>query len=103
MPRKTRAPCSDFPTSKPVWIPMSGGSAGVIADASIDNTSPSSIRPQRSIPTLLVLRGRAAGIDDLDAAVLRFLDPIGGRHQQVALALGHDLDLGRRNTILLEL
>jgi len=34
----------------------------------------------------------SAVIDDLDAPVLRFLHAIGGRDQQVAFALGHDLD-----------
>jgi hypothetical protein len=38
------------------------------------------------------LRARATVIDDLDAAVLRFLHPIGGRDKQVALALGDDRD-----------
>jgi hypothetical protein len=46
---------------------------------------------------------RTAGIDDLNAAVLRFLDPIGGRDQQVTLALGDDLDLAGGDTILLQL
>jgi hypothetical protein len=43
----------------------------------------------------------AAVIDDLDAAVLRLLHAVGGRDQQVALALGDDLDLGRRDAVLL--
>ena len=37
---------------------------------------------------------RSVDIDDLDPAVLRFLDAIGGRNQQVVLALRDDLDLG---------
>jgi len=41
-------------------------------------------------------------IDDLDAPVLRLLHAIGGRDQQVALALGDDLDLRRRDAVLLE-
>ena len=53
--------------------------------------------------SVIHLRGRTAVIDDLDPAVLRLLHAVGGRNQQVALALSHDLDLGRRDPVLFEL
>ena len=42
-------------------------------------------------------------IDDRDAAVLRLFHAVLGRDQQVALALGHDLDLAGGDAVLLQL
>ena len=50
-----------------------------------------------------VRSGHPTAIDDGDSAVLRLTDAVAGRHQQVALALGDDLDLRGRDALLLEL